>query len=155
MARQPDGPGLRIEKRGEISGIGKLTPDGARLFRERVAQFQAEAAYWENRIGTVHDFRMFLFDNDTRMIFTIVFDGDFKAYIVDIFSKAGPWLDGLFLGVWEGYKGSKDPGLNKWLLTQVVSAEFFYAAFPEITRRDVEKSQKLSSAVTELLDAAS
>jgi hypothetical protein len=33
VARQPDGPGLRIGKRGELTGIGKVTADGARLLR--------------------------------------------------------------------------------------------------------------------------
>jgi len=79
VVNQPDGPGLRVGKRGEISGICKFTPDGARLFRERLPQFQAEAAYWEDRVGTVHDFRMFAFDNDTRFIFTIVYDGEIAS----------------------------------------------------------------------------
>jgi hypothetical protein len=52
VTRQPDGPGRRIGKRGELTGIGKVTPDGARIFRERLPEFQAEAAYWENRIGS-------------------------------------------------------------------------------------------------------
>jgi hypothetical protein len=66
VSSQPDGPGLRIGKRGEISGIFPLVPGGARMLRERLPQFQAEAAYWEERVGTVHDFRMFLLDNDTK-----------------------------------------------------------------------------------------
>ena len=53
LTTQPDGPGPRIGKRSEISGILPLVPDGARVFRERLPQFQAEAAYWEERIGTV------------------------------------------------------------------------------------------------------
>src|SRR5262249_57497915 len=74
VTRQPDGPGKRIGKKGEISGIGKVAPGGAKLFRERLPQIQAEAAYWETRVGTVHDFRVTLIDNDTRILFTIVFD---------------------------------------------------------------------------------
>src|SRR5262245_31449311 len=75
---QPDGPGKRIGKKGEISGIGKVAPGGAKLFRERLPQIQAEAAYWETRVGTVHDFRVTLIDNDTSILFTIVYDGEFK-----------------------------------------------------------------------------
>lgn len=41
VTNQPDGPGLRIDKRGEISGIFRLIPGGAHMFRERLAQFQA------------------------------------------------------------------------------------------------------------------
>src|ERR1700733_9646288 len=104
VTRQPDGPGRRIGKRGEPTGIGKVAPGGAKLFRERLPQFQAEAAYWENRVGTVHDFRMALIDNDTRIWFSIVFDGDFKPYISDILERAAPWLDQVFVGVWDGFK---------------------------------------------------
>src|SRR5215471_1923346 len=93
VTRQPDGPGKRIGKRGEISGIGKVAPDGAKLFRERLPQIQAEAAYWESRVGTVHDFRATLIDNDTRMLVTLVYDGDLKPYIEDIVREAGPWLE--------------------------------------------------------------
>jgi len=35
ITRQPDGPGKRIGKKGEISFIGKLVPGAAKLFRER------------------------------------------------------------------------------------------------------------------------
>ena len=155
VTRQPDGPGRRIGKRGELTGIGKVAPGGAKIFRERLPQFQAEAAYWENRIGTVHDFRVFLFDNDTRILFTIVFDGDFKPYVEDLIKEVSPWLDQIFGGVWEGYKGMKDAGILELVHNAQVDAEFFYAAFPDSTRRDVEKALRIRSAVNELLDAAS
>jgi hypothetical protein len=35
-----------------------------------------------------------------------------------------------------------------------VTAEFFYAAYPEISCRDVQKMKRLSAAVSEMLDAA-
>jgi hypothetical protein len=154
VTRQPDGPGLRIGRRGEISGIGQVAPGGAKIFREHLPQFQAEAAYWEKRVGTVHDFHIFLFDNDTRIFFTIVFDDDFKPYIADIIREASPWLDHIFLGVWEGFKGMKDPGLVEFALKHVVGAEFFYAAYPEASRRDVEKGQRVRAAFEQLLDEA-
>jgi hypothetical protein len=48
------------------------------MLRERLPQFQAEAPYWEERVGTVHEFHMFLLDNDTKLFFAVVYDGDFK-----------------------------------------------------------------------------
>jgi hypothetical protein len=155
VSRQPDGPGLRIGKRGELTGIGNVTPDGVRIFRERLPQFQAEAAYWENRVGTPHDFRVTFFDNDTRILFTICFDGDFKAYVEDLIRQATPWLDQIFLDVCEGFNGMKDPGLLGFVHKHVVEAEYFYAAYPDATRRDVGKALRMSKAVNELLDAAS
>ena len=155
VTRQPDGPGLRIGRKGEISGIGKLTPDGARILRERLPQIQAEAGYWEKRVGTVHDFRVMLIDNDTRILFSIVFDGDFKPYIKDILTEAAPWLDQIFVGVWDEFKGSHDPESVERLLGCSFQSELFFVANPDASVRDVAKMQRLSKAVGEMLDAAS
>lgn len=151
---QPDGPGKRIGKRGELTIIGKLTPGGAALFRQRLPQFQAEAGYWENRVGTVQDFRILLFDNDTRYILTVVYDGDFKPYLVDIGTKATEWLDTMANGVLEDYPGINTPETGKWLAEWLVPAEFFYAAHPEASVRDIARMKKVSAAVSDLLDAA-
>jgi len=152
--RQPDGPGKRIGKKGEISFIGKLVPGAAKLFRERLPQIQAEAAYWEGKVGTLHDFRAALIDNDTRMLVTIVYDGDFKAYLEDVLREAGPWLDQIFDG-WEGFRGTKD---RKSVAELVANTHFecdvFYVGNPDVTARDVAKMQRLSKAVGELMDAA-
>ena len=155
VTRQPDGPGLRIGRKGEISGIGKVAPGGAQIFRERLPQLQAEAGYWEKRVGTVHDFRVMLLDNDTRIWFSIVFDGDFKPYIKDILTVASPWLDQIFVGVWDGFKGSNDPESVEKLLGCAVQADLFFVANPDVSVRDVAKMQRLSKAVNEMLDAAS
>ena len=155
VGRQPDGPGKRIGKKGEISGIGKVAPGGAKLFRERLAQVQAEAGYWETRVGTVHDFRVTLIDNDTRILFTIVFDGDFKPYIADIMREAGPWLDQIFLGVWDGFRGTMDRKSVEEILVTALESEVFFFRNPDVTVRDVAKMQRVSKAVGELLDAAS
>jgi hypothetical protein len=105
VGRQPDGPGRRIGKKGEVSFFLPLAPDGAKIFRDRLPKLQAEANYWETRVGTVQELRAILFDNDTRMFLTITYDGDFKPYIVDIGEHAAPWLDKIFTGVIEGFNG--------------------------------------------------
>jgi len=154
ITRQPDGLGKRIGKKGEISGIGRVAPGGAKLFRERLPQIQAEAGYWETRVGTVHDFRVTLIDNDTRILFTIVFDGDFKPYVTDILREASPWLDQIFLGVWDGFRGTQDRKSVEELLGFAFECDLFFAANPDVTVRDVAKMKRLSGAVGELLDAA-
>jgi len=154
VTNQPDGPGLRIGKRGVISGIVPLVPGGAGMFRDRLPQFQAEAPYWEDRIGTAHEFIMFLFDNDTKLYFSVIFDGDFKPYIDDFVNKGGPWFDSLFMGVVDGYKKMSDPGFLGWFGQFLIGGEFFYASYPEATRRDVEKALRVSNAFEYLLDQA-
>jgi hypothetical protein len=151
---QPDGPGKRIGKKGEISFIGKVAPGAAKLFRERIPQIQAEAAYWEDRVGTVQEFRATLIDNDTRMLVTIVYDGDFKPYLEDVLREAGPWLDQIF-GAFDGFRGVKDrKSVEELVANTHFECDVFYVANPDVTARDVAKTQRLSKAVGELLDAA-
>lgn len=155
VENQPDGPGRRIEKRGELTIIAPIVPGSGALFRSRLPQFQAEAAYWEGRVGTVEDFRLLLIDNDTRLLFSLTYDGDFKPYLEDIAAMAGEWLDGLFLGVVDGYKGLQHPETPAFVAGLVQSADFFYVAHPDVSVRDVQKLKKVSAALTALLDAAS
>jgi len=155
VTQQPDGPGLRVGKKGEISGIAKLLPGGAKIFRERLAQNQAEAPYWEARVGTVHDFKIFLLDNDTKLFFSIVYDGNFEPYLSDIFSKAGPWLDNIFGGVVDGYKGVSDPGIKEFLGPLLIQADFFYTHRPELSCHDIDRADRLAKAVDAFLEAAS
>jgi len=64
-------------------------------------------------------------------------------------------MDQIFGGVWEGYTNFKDPALMDLIRNAQVTAEFFYAAYPEVSCRDVQKMKRLSAAVSEMLDAAS
>jgi hypothetical protein len=155
VTNQADGPGKRIGRRGELVLFGKVMHGGAKLFRERLPQFQAEAAYWEEKVGTVHDFRAFLFDNDTRILFLITYDGDFKAYVKDIITQAHEWFDAFFPGIWEGYAGSHDPRSIQLVVDGALTSELFYVAHPDVTVRDIRKMKKVSKAVSDLLDAAS
>ena len=80
---------------------------------------------------------------------------DFKPYIEDILREAGPWLDQIFLGVWDGFKGTKDRKSVEELLGFAFECDLFYVSNPDATARDVAKMQRLSKAVGEMLDAAS
>ena len=151
---QPDGPGKRIGKRGEFHMIGDVQPGGAKLFRERIERFQAEAGYWEMRVGTVHDFRVLLFDNDTRILVSAVYDGDFLTYLDDVLEQAGTWFDFLMPGVLEGYTKATDQGTRELIGRHAYTAEAFYAANPDLTIKDIAKMRRITNAVNEILDAA-
>lgn len=155
VTNQPDGPGKRIGKRGELTLIAKLTANGAELFRERLPQFQAEAAWWEARVGTVHDFRVVLFDDDTRLLFSLTYDGDYKPYLLDLTARAVEWLDGMFVGVVEGFQGLRSANTASFFASVAYPADFFYASNPEVSVRDVMKMTQIARAVSDLLDAAS
>src|SRR5262249_40354990 len=139
VTRQPEGPGTRIGRRGAISGIGKVAPGGAELFRDRFPQMQAGGASSQTRAATTRDFRVTLIDNDTRILFTIVYDGDFKPYVEDIMKEAAPWLDQIFLGVWDGFRGTQDRKSVEELLGFAFECDLFFVRNPDVTVRDVAK----------------
>ena len=154
VRQQPDGPGLRYGKRGEATAVVKFLPGGAKLLRERIGQFQAESRYWEGRIGTVHELRVILINNDTQALVTVTYDGDFVPYLGDIVREAGPWFDALMIGVWEGYERSSKPETQKMIADSLVTADMFYVCHHDLSVKDITRLKRLGSAVTELLDAA-
>src|SRR4051812_29083719 len=74
VGREPDGPGKRIGKVGEFTFIAPLKAGGGERFRQGLAGPQAHAGYYEGQLGTVHDLRIVLFDNDARLLFAATYD---------------------------------------------------------------------------------
>lgn len=155
LTGQPDGPGRRLAQKAELTIINKFMPDGVRLFKERLAQLQDEAFVYEPKVGTVDNFRAIMIDDESRLLVTIVYDGDFKPYVVDIINNAGPWLDHIFLGVVEGYPGADSPDAAQWVIDSSYTASIFFHSHPDRTVRDVTKLKRLSTALDEVLDASS
>jgi hypothetical protein len=88
------------------------------------------------------------------MLVTLVYDGDFKPYLEDVLREAGPWLDQVF-GAFEGFRGTKDrKSVEELVANTHFECDVFYIANPDVTARDVAKMQRVSGAVSELLDAA-
>jgi len=155
VTKEPDGPGKRIGKVGEFTFIAPLKPGGAEKFRNHLATSQAHAAYYESSLGTVHDLRIVLFDNDTRLLFAATYDGDFLPYVADVIAKAAPWLDEMFLDVLEGYLGANDPHFTEFVATYQIEADLWFASNPDMTAKDIAKAGKMMKAFETLLDAAS
>jgi hypothetical protein len=155
VARQPDGVGKRAGEIAEITLVVPVKPGGADKFRQNAAKFQTDAWHYESLVGTVHDFRVVFFDNDTQCILAVSYDGDFKPYLSDIVDKAAPWFDEMFTEVIEGYPGSTSPKFNEWLMSAILEADMWYASNPAMTVKDTAKAQKVTQAFGTLLDAAS
>ena len=154
IRNQPDGPGLRYGKHGEATALARLLPGGAELIRSRIGQFQAESRYWEGRIGTVHQLRIIIINNDDQALITVTYDGDFIPYLGDIVHEAGPWFDALMKGAWAGYDSAGNPETQQMIVDSLVTAEMFYVHHHDLTVRDITRLKRLGGAVTELLDAA-
>jgi hypothetical protein len=104
-------------------------------------------------VGTLHDLRVVLIDNDTRMLFATVFDGTWDSYINDFASKMPDQLDALF-GAIEGYPGIHDPNVKNFIRKYQIEAEDFYSAYPDTTVHQIKKGQRVLQAWEALLDAS-
>ena len=103
-------------------------------------------------IGTLHDARDVVFDNETRYMFASVFDGDWDKYIDDfLVTEAGVKFN-TTLSYCEGYPGLTDPNVKEWLAAHSIVADSFRSAYPDLTVRQIWKQQRAYEAFQAVLD---
>ena len=147
-------PGLKVGRSNEFTLIMPLKPGGADRMRKKLDDtYNATVQSTSNRIGTLHDMRFVIFDNDTRLLFASTFDGDWDAYINDFATIAPEQID-LQFGEVEGYPGVRSPDIKDFVAKHQVTATSFYSAYPNASVRDVWKALKIKEAFNNLLDEA-
>jgi hypothetical protein len=109
VRQQTDGVGLRVGSKAEFTLVGPVKPGGAEIFKQRAIKAQTEAAYWEGKLGTVHDVRICLINNDTQLMFAATYSDEFKPYVADVIKFAAPWIDYMLTDVAEAYPGLASP----------------------------------------------
>jgi hypothetical protein len=154
VRQQTDGLGLRVGNKAEFTLVAPVLPGGAEIFRERAVKGQIEAAYWEGKLGTVHDVRICLINNDTQILFAATYSDEFKPYVVDVIKFAAPWIDYMFTGVGEGFTGLTSPDAMPYLQKYTVQASLWFASSADATVRNVARGQNVLKAFGELLDVA-
>jgi hypothetical protein len=150
-------PGLKAGQVQEFTLIMNLKPGGAERLRKKLAsdsRFGNQNQIFADRVGTLHDMRFTVFDNDTRLLFASTFDGDWDAYIEDFGAYIPDYID-LAFGETEGYPGIKSPDFKDFLVKNQVTATHFYSAYPNASVKDVWKALKIERGLDVLLDAAS
>jgi hypothetical protein len=157
VARGNVRPGLKAGRSNEFTLIMKLKPGGAERLRKKLAsdsKFATQNRGFADRIGTLHDLRFVIFDNDTRLLFATTFDDDWDAYINDFATLIPDLLDYVFEVV-EDYPGIKSPDIKDYIANSQVTATYFYSAYPDASVRDIQKAMKIERGLDVLLDAAS
>jgi hypothetical protein len=150
-------PGLKAGQAQEFTLIMNLKPGGAEDLRKKLASdsnFASKNQVVIDRVGTIHDFRFTIFDNDTRLLFASTFDGDWDAYIND-FAAIIPGLIDVAFGEVDDYPGIKHPKIKDYIVKHQITSTYFYDAYPDTTVRDIRKAMKVKSGLDVLLDAAS
>jgi hypothetical protein len=149
-------PGARAGQAQEFCTIVPMKPGGADRIRAALRD-PNNAKYLQqsviDKVGTVHDFRMVFFDNDTRLLFASTFDGTWEDYIDDFATYIPDIIDFQF-NECEGWPGIKNPAVKDYIRKHQIPASLFYSAYPQATVRDIWKGLKTKAALDNLLDTA-
>jgi hypothetical protein len=143
-------------KQGELTLLAPLKPGGAEQLRELVRRSRDAAGEAQaGAIGTLHDMRVAILDNDSRMLFATVYDGDWDQYIDDYAAnpEANAALKGL-LQTCEGFPGMQSPEVKAYLVKDQLNVLYFWIAYPDATVNRIKKGQHVLKAWEELLDTA-
>jgi hypothetical protein len=149
-----DRPGLKSGRSNEFTLILPLKPGGAERMRKKFEAVKDQEQSNADRIGTLHDMRFVIFDNDTRLLFASTFDGDWDAYINDFATITPDQIDFQF-GEVEGYPGVRSPDIKDFVVKHQVPAISFYSAYPNASVRDVWKALKIEGGLNTVLDEIS
>jgi len=145
--------GLRDGQISELTVIVPLKPGGAAKLRAVLAQANGRFD-GADFVGTVHDMRFVILDNDTKLLFATTYDGDWESYITAFATKIPEPMDALF-SVVEGWPGIHANTVRDFIAEHQVTATGWYVAYPQATVVSIRQALKVRDAVNVLLDAAS
>lgn len=144
--------GLRSGKVSELTVIGKLKEGGAERLR-RILEITEGDLAGATVVGTLHDMRFVLIDNDTRLLFCTAYDGDWDAYINDFATKIPDMMDIIF-DVVEGWPGIRSPEVKQYILDHQYTALGWFVGVPHLTVRDIRRNDKIVQGINKALDEA-
>jgi hypothetical protein len=150
-------PGLSAGPASEFSLFFHVKAGEGESLRTALHDLQETPGYrpgdYGMAIGTIHEARFVLFDDDTRLAFITSFDGSWDAYMDDFFTS-GPTL-GLFDVIFrhvEGYEGLPDlAAVRAFVLGAQVTAAA-YARNYGGTVKEIRKALRVNDAFQRVLD---
>jgi hypothetical protein len=151
---QPQRPGMTDGVAGEFTVFATIKPGHADALREELARIRNASGNRQamRQIGTLHDARHVIFDDDTRLLFASVFDGSWDTYIDDFGkTEVGTNFERVFSHT-EGFPGIADPQVKDWFVARQAAAQVFATSYPELTVQQIWKDQRVNEAFQEVLD---
>ena len=144
--------GLRQGKVSELTILVPFKPGGAERLRRILKLLHGH--FSADKVGTLHDMRFVIVDNDTKLIFATAYDGEWDPYIDDFVTKIPDEMDLVFSGC-EGWPGIRDPSVKDWIVKHQIPADGWYVASPNLTVADTWRLERVGKALDEFLDKIS
>src|SRR5262245_862857 len=142
--------GARQGKVSELTAIIPLAPGGGKRIRGLLNVLEGNFK-GADLVGTLHDMRFVLMDNDTKLFFATAYDGEWDAYIDDFATKIPDSMDILFCNC-EGWPGIHSPVIKDYLVKFQLTADAWYVANPNLTVAETRRLEKVGKALDEFLD---
>jgi hypothetical protein len=165
-------PGAKSGKRDELTMFYRVKPGHEKEIRKAIENFFADPVrtnmddprIFKHIAQTgVHDIRLVLFDNDTRLVWLTSFDTEWDPYIDDTFAVRNNLVEygKILQHTVEAPEGVADPnspiqknsrGVKDLFLAQRVAAVGYAPTFPNETTWEIKKGERLRKAFEEVLD---
>ena len=145
--------GRRQGKVSELTIIAPLAPGGAKRLRGLLEALEGNFQ-GADEVGTVHDMRFVMLENDSKVLFATAYDGEWDPYIDDFATKIPDYMDMLFTA-FEGWPGIRSPAIKDWILKYQVTADAWYVANPDLTVAETRRMARVGKALEEFLDKIS
>ena len=142
--------GARQGKVSELTSLVPLEPGGGRRIRA-LLEYLGGNFKGADIVGTLHDMRFVLVNNDTTLLFATTYDGEWDAYIDDFSTKIPNSMDILFCNC-AGWPGIRSPAIKDYLVKYQLTADAWYVASPNLTVAETKRLEKVGAAVEEFLD---
>jgi len=142
--------GARQGRVSELTAIAPLVPGGGQRVRGLLELLEGNFK-GADLVGTLHDMRFVLLDNDTKLLFATTYDGEWDAYIDDFATKIPNSMDILFCNC-VGWPGIHSPAVKDWIVSHQLTADAWYVASPNLTVAETKRLEKVGLAVEEFLD---
>jgi hypothetical protein len=150
----PQRPGLHAGVRTEFTVFTEIKHGHGQAVRDalRAATQDPRRADAVREIGTLHEARFVLLDDDTRLLFCSSFDGMWDKYIDDI---AATYIATMFDSVFshcDGFPGITDPDVEAWFMHYAREASTYIWAYPEATVKEVWQALAVQKSFQTVLD---
>lgn len=142
--------GRQQGKVSELTAIGTLKEGGADHLRALLTLIGGKMS-GARKVGTVHDMRFVIFDDDKKVLFCTAYDGDWDAYIEDFATKIPDLMDLIFANV-EGWPGISSPTVKDFIADRQLTADGWYVDAPSLSVVDTRRLQRTDKLVEQFLD---
>jgi hypothetical protein len=156
QSTQPERPGMTDGVASEFTVMTTIKPGHADQLRQLLAKiksvFDVDRSPLDE-IGTLHDARYVIFDDDKQFLFASPFDGSWDTYIDDFATtRVADNFDKIFSHM-EGFPGIADPNIKDWFVAHQAPALIFLSSYPALTVKQIWKDQRVNEAFQAVLDA--